>query len=209
MSIYDSDPVMGSNNTISSYRKVDRTLLSAGKGLMRVESFDIGLGTSFSDEGISLNQNIPQDEKAVQDSSIRRLGGKFFNNSIDGFNTFDVFGDNSPGYTPLNFKWNVRINVNYSNDRRNPDKSNETLRTQMIIDIKLTETMKISGGLNYDFFTKQLSAPQIQVYKDLGCWDMSLNWTPIGIHKSLFFRIGLKASQLKDFQYLLRESNIY
>ena len=208
-SIYDNAPVFNSNNEISSYKKIDRTLLSAGKGLLRLESFDIGIGTSFSDEGISLNTNIPEQEKAVQDSAMKRLGGRFFNNSIDGFNNFDVFGDNSPGYAPLNFKWNVRINVNYSNDRRNLDKSVETLRTQVMIDLKLTETFKVSGGINYDFMSKELGAPQIQAYKDLGCWDMSLNWTPIGVHKSLFFRIGLKASQLKDLQYLLRESNIY
>lgn len=209
LSPYDSDPVFNSNNEITSYRKVDRTLFSQGKGILRLESFDIGLGTSFSDEGISLNQNIPDNEKAAQDTAFKRLGGRLFNNNNNDINEFDVFGDNSPGYAPLDFKWNVRINVNYTNNRRNPDDIQETLNSQMIIDLNLTSTLKLSGGLNYDFTNKRLSAPQIRVVKDLGCWDMTLNWTPIGIHRSLFFRIGLKASQLKDFQYLLRESNIY
>ena len=209
LSLYDNEPIYNTNNEITSAKKVDRTLLEAGKGLVRVESFSIGLGTSFSDEGISLNQNIPEQEKAIQDSSFKRLGSRLFSNTTADPNEFDIFGDNSPGYAPLNFKWNVRINVNYLNNRRNPYKIDETLSSQVIIDMNLTSTLKLSGGLNYDFINKRLSAPQIQVYKDLGCWDMSLNWTPIGIHRSLFFRIGLKASQLKDFQYLLRESNIY
>lgn len=208
--LYDQDPVYNkTTNEITSYRTVDRTLYESGKGIAKVQSFDIGFGTSFSDKGISLSQRQDDNIQAVSDSTQRRLGGRIFNNQTNNFEDYDVFGDNTPGYAPIDFEWNVNINVNYSNNRTNPLNITETFRTQVTIDLTLTETMKLSGGINYDFINKELNAPQIRVTKDLGCWDMSLNWTPIGIHRSLFFRIGLKASQLKDFQYLLRESNIY
>lgn len=208
-SLYDSDPIFNDENEITSYRKVDRFLFDANKGFAKLEQFNIGIGTSFSDKGISLQQqqNIQNDDNL--DSVQRKLGGRIFNPNSNNFEDYDVFGDNSPGYAPLDFKWNVNINLNYSKDNRNPLNTNETFNLSSNIDINLTETLKMSGGINYDFINKELNAPQITVYKDLGCWDMNLTWTPIGIHRSLFFRIGLKASQLKDFQYLLRESNIY
>lgn len=212
LSMYDFDPVFHQEtNEIISYRKVDRFLIESNKGFFRLEQFDIGIGTSFSDKGISLRQQHDEDiddEDSTQ-TKTKKLGGRLFNPNRRGFDDFDMFGDNSPGFAPLDFKWNVNININYSNNRRNPLNVTETFRFQAMIDLNLTETLQLSGGINYDFINKEITAPQIRVYKDLGCWDMSLNWTPVGIHRSMFFRIGLKASQLKDFQYLLRESNIY
>ena len=69
-----------------------------------------------------------------------------------------------------------------------------------------TENWRISFTSGYDFVGKGISYTSIDIYRDLHCWEMRLNWVPFGFYKSWNFRIGIKASSLKDVKYEKRQT---
>ncbi|MNI72077.1 hypothetical protein D3C85_1450430 [compost metagenome] len=45
----------------------------------------------------------------------------------------------------------------------------------------------------------------LAIYRDLHCWDMSVNWVPYGAYKSYSVTIKVKASILQDLKLSKRQ----
>ncbi|HNT79950.1 MAG TPA: putative LPS assembly protein LptD [Bacteroidia bacterium] len=75
-------------------------------------------------------------------------------------------------------------------------------------DLALTPKWKITYYSGWDFNTKKLSYSSIGFYRDLHCWEMSLNWIPTGGQQSYFFKINVKSSILQDLK-LTKKSDQY
>ncbi len=56
------------------------------------------------------------------------------------------------------------------------------------------------GGKN-----KGLTPMNIAIYRDLHCWDMSVNWIPYGAYKSYSVTIKVKSSILQDLKLSKRQ----
>lgn len=67
-------------------------------------------------------------------------------------------------------------------------------------DVNITPKWKVNFSSGYDFTQNKLSDAQINVYRDLHCWEMRFNWIPIGYYKSWNFYIKVKASILQDLK---------
>lgn len=80
------------------------------------------------------------------------------------------------------------------------------------IDRKLMQTINVSGDLSitqkwkftfatgYDIKEKGFTFTQLNIYRDLHCWEMRLNWVPYGQLKSWNFQINAKSSLLQDLK---------
>ncbi|HOQ49264.1 MAG TPA: hypothetical protein PLV01_05485, partial [Candidatus Kapabacteria bacterium] len=66
--------------------------------------------------------------------------------------------------------------------------------------LRLTETWNISANARYDFIRKEFLTPQINLKKDLHCWELILNWNPIGFNRGFYLRFGIKSSSLQDLK---------
>ncbi|WP_374949776.1 putative LPS assembly protein LptD [Mucilaginibacter sp.] len=106
-----------------------------------------------------------------------------------------------PGqYIDFNIPWNVSINYsfNYSNNITNTTSSNTLMLSG---DFSLTQKWKIQYNTTYDLKVRQLSsATSFAIYRDLHCWDMSIQWLPFGYYKSYNVTIKVKASILQDLK---------
>ncbi|MBR6493449.1 MAG: hypothetical protein IKT13_05885, partial [Paludibacteraceae bacterium] len=60
---------------------------------------------------------------------------------------------------------------------------------------------KVSAGLTYNFDYMKVTACNINISRDLHCWNMSASINPIGMFKSYTFHIGVNASILSDLKY--------
>ena len=60
---------------------------------------------------------------------------------------------------------------------------------------------KVSASMSYDFDHKQLTSCNLNVSRDLHCWNMSASINPIGPFKSYTFHLGVNASVLQDLKY--------
>lgn len=67
-------------------------------------------------------------------------------------------------------------------------------------DISLTPNWKFTFSTGWDFVKNQITYTNLSVYRNLHCWEMRLNWIPIGSYKSWNFTINVKAQALKDLK---------
>lgn len=64
----------------------------------------------------------------------------------------------------------------------------------------LTPKWKFSMNGNYDFDTRKLQTLQMSINREMHCWQMSINVTPIGLFRSFNFSISPKSSVLQDLK---------
>jgi len=104
-------------------------------------------------------------------------------------------------YVDFSIPWNLRLSYNLGFNNSNPNAS--PVITQAIRfsgDFSLSAKWKITYNAGYDFVGNQFTQPNFSLNRDLHCWQMSLNWTPIGKFQSYTFNIGIKSSLLKDLK---------
>ncbi|MDC1067731.1 putative LPS assembly protein LptD [Candidatus Kapabacteria bacterium] len=211
-SFYDQDPTFDDDGNITSYNNVDRLFYSSGKGLVRLTSIRIGINTSFSNEGISLDKVDPIVDQTLPDTlnvAEKQLGSRFAQRRNLKANSFDKYGDSSPGWNSISIPWNISMGVNYSYNRSSPIQKSESVNANFSVGIEPAEGWLINGSFNIDLLERELLTPNINISKDLGCWGMNFTWVPTGVHKHFRFSIGLNAAQLKDFMYEKTTSNYY
>jgi len=65
-------------------------------------------------------------------------------------------------------------------------------------DLSLTPKWKIQFNTNYDLQARQLSsATSFAIYRDLHCWDLSIQWLPFGYYKSYNVTLKVKSAILQ------------
>lgn len=116
-----------------------------------------------------------------------------------------LFVDNYYGkYVDFTIPWNVSFNYNlgYSKSYGLNQVVNKRTTNAITgnIDFKLTDNWKINGSTGYDFEQGKLNYTNIQINRDLHCWQMSFNWSPVGDFKRYMFTISPKSSLLKDLK---------
>jgi len=67
-------------------------------------------------------------------------------------------------------------------------------------DFNLTPKWKIEVETGIDFMLMELSFTRLRLWRDLHCWDMSLDWIPLGPRKSYMMTLKVKSSVLQDLK---------
>ncbi|WP_341901142.1 putative LPS assembly protein LptD [Fluviicola taffensis] len=75
-------------------------------------------------------------------------------------------------------------------------------------DVNLTPNWKVGARMMYDIEQKAISNFNINLYRNIHCWNVVFNWTPIGTNKS--FTVGIKgnASILQNANINIRKPPI-
>ena len=107
--------------------------------------------------------------------------------------------------TYMDAPWSIF--VSYSFQRRTSITGYAEKRTMDVIqslslrgEINLTKKWKINVSTIYDFKEGKFPYASVDVYRDLHCWEMKLNWIPVGFRKSWNFQINVKSSVLQDLK---------
>ena len=72
-------------------------------------------------------------------------------------------------------------------------------------DLLLTPKWKITFYSNYDITQQQWSYTTLGFYRDLHCWEMHFNWTPLGQQANYSFQINVKSSMLQDLKLVKKK----
>lgn len=107
-------------------------------------------------------------------------------------------------YVDFNIPWNLSINYsfNYSNFYTNTGVTNTVMLSG---DMNITPKWKVQYTTNYDLRAGKLSsATSFGLYRDLHCWDLSMQWLPFGYYKSYTVTLKVKASILQDLKLTKR-----
>ncbi len=209
--LYDEAQIRNNvtNELTPYYTRINQFLLSNNKGLARLTSFNLSFSTSFNSSGMTLgNENYYGDTTKNKAKDSVGLGDRFRRRMEKDDTRFDYFGDNSPGYSPVSFPWNLSVSLNYNYSRPTINTKTQSINFSAMLSFKLTETWSVDGSAQYDFDKHDFLAPSINIRKDLHCWDLVFTWYPIGTNAGYYLRFAIKTPQLKDFK-LERRSNPY
>lgn len=185
---YDYNVVGKDINGNNIYTKVNQYLVSEGKGLFRLTNFSFSVSTTLSGEKFKSEKTEKKESKQQE----------------EGFNAFQkkdyisLYDD--AGKQDLTIPWNLSLNYNFNFSKPTPEFSTTYSNISMDLGFSLTKYWKFTIRGSYDFDRKQISAPQISVYRDLHCWEMNFVWNPMGYYSGFRFEIKMKAPELQDIK---------
>ncbi len=110
------------------------------------------------------------------------------------------------GYMIFDSPWTMNVSYNFTY-------SSPGLKIRKVISqslsvngtLQLTKKMNITYQTGYDIGHKAITMSNIQITRDLHCWDMSFSWVPNGNMKMWEFSIRVKAAVLRDLKYERRK----
>jgi len=104
--------------------------------------------------------------------------------------------------------WSTTINLSYSLNAQNPSNKSKTFWANTNSIINITNKWRISYRARFDLLQKDLVNHSFSVYRDLHCWELSLNWNPSGLGQGINFKINVKSPTLKDLK-LEKKGGVY
>jgi lipopolysaccharide assembly outer membrane protein LptD (OstA) len=164
----------------TAHGRVNRFLISEREGLAQLTSFSINLSTSIKGQKKTSASQVQEQASPIQQS--------------------ELMGYSDEEQPNINIPWNLSLAFDYSLNRSNPLATFRSSNLRGSLDFQLTENWKLSARANYDLINKQIAAPEINVYRDLHCWEMNFKWIPRGIYGGFKFEIRVKAPQLRDLK---------
>jgi len=168
-------------------------IFDKGQWLPRLTS----LSTSFH---FKLDQNIFektfQKEKARADSAasadsvdLELPGGNITNSTLR---------NDKQAAKKIKVPWALNFDLNYSYNRPGAADGVQRISLTSSANFKLTENWKIRWRANFDLVRREMVYQNIDIYRDLHCWEMSFNWQPLQGYYS--FQINIKEPTLRDIK---------
>ena len=128
--------------------------------------------------------NLTQDQMQLQMDYIRR---------------------NPAEFADFNIPWSVSLNysLNFSQFYKSDYSGFTTEFTSNISvngDFNLTEKWKVGANGFYDFSTHKIQTLNMFISREMHCWQLSINVTPVGLYRSFNIAIHPKAGLLRDLR---------
>lgn len=149
----------------------------------------------LTNSNLSMNYSLNRTKKKDTAGKYSKEEIEYINQHPDEFVDFDV---------PFNV--NVGYSLNYS--KRGALNSVVSQSASLNGDLSLTSAWKIGINSWYDFTAGKLASMSLNIYRDLHCWEMRINWIPFGGQESYNFQINVKSSILQDMK-LMKKQDFY
>lgn len=220
-SLYDQDTVRSGESLF--LRTANRFLAESGKGLARLNNINFNLAYRLSGNtannslrgGLQASGSTPttpkQNDEPAQTSEDAALGARFQQRIDNSYDRVDVFGDQTPGYAPLDLEWSADVTGTFSYAPAQIVGERGMLSALLTADVNLTldRLWRFQTRFSLDVFTGEVVAPTLNLSRDLHCWDLSFRWQPFGVMQGYFFRVGIKMPQLRDVQITKQDNAFY
>ncbi len=172
------DPYVHVLNKKGNVVKINEFLInSQSKKMARLTQFTTSLNTRINNNTFNNTKN--KDEKQKTSDGPKQ-------------NVYDYF----------NVKWSIYINYNITMTRPHKFKKKDVTQTLGFGgNLNLTDKWKIGFRSGLDFDDYQLTHTNLNIYRDLHCWEMRLSLSPFGDRKFYTFTINVKSAVLQDLKY--------
>ena len=112
---------------------------------------------------------------------------------------------NPAEFVDFNVPWQVSLSYSlYIAEEFKPDYSDftTTVRSSANFSGSFSLTPKWNFSMNgyYDFDTKKLQTFSMSIAREMHCWQLSINVTPVGLYHFFNFTISPKSSILQDLR---------
>ncbi len=177
--------------------RIDKYAWKGGKfSLGRITSGTIAVSTSF--------QSKPKDEKKAQaeKEATKDLPPLTAEEQMAQL----AYARRNPAeFADFNIPWSLNMSFSFSFARNfRPDyKGFETITNANVSlngDFNLTPKWKIGANTYYDFKTSSIQSLTMSLSREMHCWQMSINVTPVGIFRTFNITINPKSGILRDLR---------
>jgi lipopolysaccharide assembly outer membrane protein LptD (OstA) len=131
-----------------------------------------------------------------------------------------VSGEYIPGgwlyYTHPNVPWSINMNYSF-----NMARSYSYTNNQLMVNDRYTQTLGLSGNIQltpklslqaqtgFDFMAMKMTTSQVSARYDLHCFNISVQWVPMGMYQSYSFLISANAAALADLLRFKKSSSYW
>ena len=175
-------------------RPVDRYSWQDGFRLPRLTNLNLSVSTSFSSgrTGSGRTVGTPRAQPSAMPGIYpgeplydpnNPFGSPFFNTRL--------------GYADFSIPWSLNFRFNYRLSNPLGD-LNRTANLNTDFDFNLTPNWKVQGRTGYDLIDWEFVTTSLGLTRNLGCWEMSINWIPFGRSKSYSFDLHVKSGFLSE-----------
>jgi hypothetical protein len=169
-------------------RRIDKLMLPTNHKIGRLTSAILSLGTSLQ----SLSKKNPPAKKKIMNNPLYADRAHYIQTHPD-------------YYVDFNAPWDLTISYNASY-------SKQAVRDTIIQSLSfngsmnVTDKWKVGFFSGFDFIHKDFTYTTFNVYRDLHCWEMRLDWVPFGQNKSYMLSVAVKSGMLQDLRLSRRRS---
>lgn len=174
--------------------KVNQYLINTGGGLAKLRSAQAGLSMSFHGEKKNEKEQEEAEKKNGEVNRLLRNGG-------------------ANDYYDFNIPWNLTVNASIYMRRAEQTSGGDTIIYTPNLTFNggfnLTERWKVdvTSGLQFMGLRKiDIGPTQINISRDLHCWQMNLSLIPFGYLRSFNFTLQVKSSVLQDLKLTRRKN---
>ena len=166
--------------------------------LGRLTYGSVSMSTSFTSK-----PKDPKKEAERKKQSEQRLNDPSL--LADQQSLMDYMQQNPAEFVDFNIPWQVSLGYSlFFSTRLKEDLSGFEKKFSSNLNFNgsfnLTPKWNFSVNGYYDFDTKKLQTFQMSINREMHCWQLSINVTPVGLYRSFNFSISPKASVLQDLK---------
>jgi hypothetical protein len=164
----------------------------------RLTTGNIAISTTF--------QSKPKDEKkAAEAAALNEENGLLPMTMEDQLSQMQYVNQNPAEFADFNIPWSLSLSYSWSfyRDFRSDYKGFETRTNSNLSwngDFNLTEKWKVGMQGYYDFNTSSVQSLTMYISREMHCWQLSINVTPVGINRSFNITINPKSGLLRDLR---------
>jgi lipopolysaccharide assembly outer membrane protein LptD (OstA) len=183
---YVFDPVSG--------RRINKLVWTKGQYFPDLTSVSFSASTTLSGEKkqSASTTSTPQEVLQAQERASGQVGGSAVPRTYSG-----LFEQETPDF---NIPWNLTLSYTFSQNQSDPRQKIRSSSVNATLSFNLTEKWRFSTGGSYDFVRNEFAAPNVNIYRDLHCWEMNFTWFPIGFYRGYRLELRIKAPQLQDLK---------
>lgn len=164
----------------------------------RIQSGNIAISTTFKSKA--------KDEKKQQEEEVSEQNENLPPMTMEEqMAQLQYVRQNPAEFADFNIPWslNLSYSLNFS-QRFKPDYSGFETQVNSNVswngDFNLTERWKMGMNGYYDFRTSSIQTLTMYISREMHCWQLSINVTPVGLYRSFNITINPKSGLLRDLR---------
>jgi len=178
---------------VDSLGRRSNTLLWKSGKIGRFTNGSLAISTSLKSkdkDGKTDEEDIPEDETLTPDQQLAQL---------------DYIRQNPSEFVDFNIPWNVQLSFSLSYYRTlSPNLKDyvSEINSNLSIngDFSLTPKWKVGGSSYFDFKTAKIQSFTMFITREMHCWQLSINVTPVGLYRSFNISFSPKSGILRDLK---------
>lgn len=169
-------------------RRINQTMWDKGTGIARFRNANVSIGAQLK-------------PSASNSMDAQRTGEQY--NQLTQYGINDIYYDFSVPWN-LGITYSLGLSKEYATFSKRDSVRLSNHNVSLNGDVNLTDRWKININTSYNLVQKQLQLTQINIVRDMHCWEMVLSAVPFGQRKFYNFTLQVKASVLQDLKLLRR-----